>query len=99
MEADPGDEAETLGRHERSAIVELLARRQPELLTERHQRLCDPVVGAVLDDLDPAPVRGEVDRVERVEAHAAAEVAGPDKIGLVEVAGTLDHDRRSPRHG
>ena len=54
---------------------------------QRVQRAKHTLIAAILDDLDPGVVRGDVDLVERVEAHPAVEVARSDQVDLYHVAG------------
>jgi hypothetical protein len=68
--------------------------RQPEPAPERDERRCHLRVGAVGDDLDPAAMRGSIDRIQGVEAHPAPQVARPDQVGLVQVTRMLGRDER-----
>jgi hypothetical protein len=47
---------------------------------QRMQSAKHTLIAAILDDLDPGVVRGDVDLVERVKAHPAVEVARSDQI-------------------
>src|ERR1035438_1068741 len=73
--------------HERAAVVELHALWNAVATPQRMQRAKHTLIAAILDDLDPGVVRGDVDLVERVKAHPAVEVARSDQVDLYHVAG------------
>jgi hypothetical protein len=56
---------------------------------QRVQRPEHGLIVAVGHDLDPGVARGQIDLVERVEAHPAVQVARADQIDLGHIAGPL----------
>ena len=102
-QADADDLAKPGRGDERVAVVELDAPRHPVAAPQPPQRGEHALVAAVADDLDPGVVGSDVDLVERVEAHAAVEMARPDQIDLHHVTdpascgrGVGDPLRRAP---
>jgi len=85
-QAHARDLAESGRRHERPAVVELGPPRHAVAAPHRAERYEHSFIAAVLHDLDPGVMGRDVDLVERVEAHAAVEVARADQVDLNHVA-------------
>lgn len=87
MQADADDFTDPGRRDERPAVVELDPAWDAVARPQRVQRGDDELVAAVLDDLDPGLVGGDIDLVEGVEADPAVEVTRPDQVDLDELPG------------
>ena len=61
---------------------------------QRVQRRQHGPVAALLDDLDPGVMGGDVDLVQRVEAHPAVKMPRPDQIDLHHLTGSACRWRR-----
>jgi hypothetical protein len=89
VKTDPHDLVQPGGGAERPAVVELDPDRHPVAGPQRMQRAEHGPIVAVEHDLDPGVVGGQIDLVERVEAHPAVQAPRANQIDLRHIPGPL----------